>query len=127
MYALEVGRLSAAAGDLPKFNPDRGVIAEARLARDRFSIDAPVRDSSLGRCIPKHMIELVGAALRCEERLLLFGKEPRPQVARSSVRPDLAQASVPAGEPADVVHALGAVQVAAPEERLAAEEVMELE
>ena len=70
-----------------------------------------------GRRICKNMVELVGAAFRREERRLLLGEEAHPEVTRSSLGPNLAQAAVPTGEPWDVVHTHGAVQVTALEKR----------
>jgi hypothetical protein len=51
------------------------MIAQARLADNGFSVDAPVHYSSLGGRIGKYMIELIGTAPRREERPLLLGKE----------------------------------------------------
>src|SRR5262245_56155546 len=114
---------------LLELDPDRRMVAYLRVVHDWLSVDPPVHDSSFGRWISEDMIELIRAAAGrgAEESSLFIGEKAGTKVTRPGLRPDLAEPPIPAGEPWDVVHARGAVQIAAPDECLIAEELVELE
>src|SRR4051812_21966185 len=62
---------------LLQLNPDRSVIAKARVAQGRPRVYAPDQDSTFGVGVGENVIELISVAVWCEEGLLLLGEEPR--------------------------------------------------